>query len=365
MKHNLKQVSSFFCIDGQFLDAAPYGTGHINDTYASRFAVGDNIVRYIHQRINHSIFKEPAKLMKNIERVTCYAREKIAEVGGDANRETLNLIPTLDGKSYLHTDEGDYWRTYIFVEGARTYDQVENLEQVYAASKAFGEFQKMLRSLPGERLYETIPNFHNTHLRYKAFLETIEKDKINRAASVKNEIDFVLQREQETSVIVDLLAAGKLPERVTHNDTKLNNVLIDDITGLGVCVIDLDTIMPGSALYDFGDSVRIGASTATEDEKDLSKVGVSLEMFDRLAHGYLDAAREFLTPTEINLLAFSAKLMTFECGMRFLTDHLMGDVYFKIHRENHNLDRCRTQFAMVKEIEKNIDKMNSIIEKYR
>lgn len=365
VKHNLAEIVTHFQLDGKFLDAVPYGSGHINDTYASRFQVGDKVVRYIHQRVNHNIFKEPEKLMENIDRVTKYSHERCVAEGRDPLRETLNLIPCTDGKCYYKSPEGNYWRTYIFIEGARTYDQVEDLRHVYSASKAFGEFQKLLKALPGGRLHETIPDFHHSKKRFDAFKEAYEKDAFNRASLVKPEADFVLSREADTSVIVDMLAKGVIPERVTHNDTKLNNVMIDDKTGEGICVIDLDTMMPGSALYDFGDSVRIGASTAAEDEKDLSKVGISLDMFDRLAHGYLDAARDFLNEAEIENLAFSCKLMTFECGVRFLADYLSGDVYFKIHREEHNLDRCRTQFKMVADMEEKMDQMNAIVNKYK
>ncbi len=362
-KHDLAEIVRHFQLEGRFIEAMPYGSGHINDTYASRFQVDPDVVRYIHQRINHNVFKEPEKLMDNIVRVTRHARERITAAGGDPNRQTLNLIPTLDGKSFHKSDEGDYWRTYIFIEGARTYEQVEDLRHVYSASKAFGEFQKMLSDLPGERLHETIPNFHHTRKRFEALTQALEKDPLDRAASCRPEIEFVMARELDMSVLVDMAARGELPERVTHNDTKLNNVMIDDRTGEGVCVIDLDTVMPGSALHDFGDSVRIGAATALEDERDLEKVGVSLDMFERLAHGYLDAARDFLVPAEIEYMPFSAKMMTLECGMRFLADHLSGDVYFKIHRENHNLDRCRTQFKMVAEMEQNMDEAKEIVQR--
>lgn len=362
-RHDVKEVAAHFQLEGDFIGAIPYGSGHINDTYASCFHVGNHHFRYIHQRINHNIFKEPEKLMDNIVRVTSYAREQIIDAGGDPERQTLNVVPSVDGKPFYRTPDGDYWRTYKFIEGAMTYDQVEDLRHVYSASKAFGEFQKMLSTLPGERLHETIPDFHNTRKRFEAFVAALESDAMGRADSVHREIDFVLAREADASVIVDMLSRGEIPERVTHNDTKLNNVMIDDATGEGVCVIDLDTVMPGSALCDFGDSVRIGASTAAEDERDLSKVGVSLDMFDRLVHGYLDAGREFLTPSEIDYMALSAKLMTFECGMRFLTDHLMGDVYFKVHRDGHNLDRCRTQFKMVEQMEKDSDELAGIVDK--
>jgi hypothetical protein len=297
--------------------------------------------------------------------VTSHARRQIIAAGGDPRRETLTLIPTTEGKSFYRSPEGECWRTYLFIEGAHTFDQAEDPRLLYAVGKAFGDFQRILSTLPGERLHEIIPNFHHTPRRFAAFLQAVEKDPYNRARSVKAEISFVQQREARTSVIVDMLAQGVIPERVTHNDTKLNNVMIDDRTGEGLCVIDLDTVMPGSALYDFGDAVRLGASTAAEDERDLDKVSLDLDLFDRLTCGYLDAARDFLTPAEVDNLAFSAILITLELGMRFLTDHLNGDVYFKIHRENHNLDRCRTQFKMVADMERQLDRMNAIVNRYR
>jgi Ser/Thr protein kinase RdoA (MazF antagonist) len=365
MKHDLAEVVRHFQLEGKFLDAAPIGSGHINDTYVSRFQEGPGEVYYVHQWINTYVFREPDKLMENIERVTRHAWEQISAAGGDPRRETLTLVPTTAGKSFYRSPEGECWRTYLFIEDAHTFDRAEDPRLLYAVGKAFGDFQRMLSTLPGERLHETIPNFHHTPRRFAAFLQAIEKDAHNRVQSAKAEIGFVQQREAQTSVIVDLLARGAIPERVTHNDTKINNVLIDDRTGAGICVIDLDTVMPGSALYDFGDAVRLGASTAAEDERDLDKVGLDLDLFDRLAAGYLDAAACFLTPTEMDYLAFSAILITLELGMRFLTDHLNGDVYFKIHRENHNLDRCRTQFKMVAEMERQLDRMNAIVNRYR
>ncbi len=365
MKHDLSQIVPHFQIDGELLTAEPYGSGHINDTYVSVIKTAAGEVRFVHQRINHNIFKQPEQLMENIDRVTKHLRMKIEAAGGDPMRETLNLIPCTDGKCFYKTPEGDYWRTYVFVEGARTYDLVENLDQVYNASYAFGRFQEMISDLPAPRLNETIPDFHNTRWRFEAFVEALDKDVAGRAADVQAEIDFALARKQDASVLVDLLAAGELPERITHNDTKFNNVMLDDVTGVGLCVIDLDTVMPGLAMYDFGDSVRVGTNPAAEDELDLSKVTCDLEMFERLVHGYLDAARGFLTDTEKDYLAFSAKLITLEIGLRFLTDHLAGDVYFKVHRDNHNLDRCRTQFKMVGDMEADMDKMEAIVKKYR
>jgi Ser/Thr protein kinase RdoA (MazF antagonist) len=302
--------------------------------------------------------------MQNIEGVTRHLRKKIIAAGGDPERETLNIIPTIDGKSFYKTDEGNYWRAYVFIENAQTYQIVENLQHLCNAGKAFGKFQKFMGDFPAEKLHETIVNFHHTGKRYEAFEEALSKDIMGRAESVKAEIEFVQKRAKETTILVDLLKNGKLPLRVTHNDTKFNNVMIDDKTGEGVCVIDLDTVMPGLSLYDYGDSIRSGTNPANEDEKDLSKVCMDLTLFENFTKGFLDSAADFLTQTEINHLPFSAKMMTFECGIRFLADHLSGDTYFKIHREGHNLDRARTQFKMVADMEEKYDEMKAIVEKY-
>jgi len=363
--HKLRDVVDHFQIEGLYLGAIPCGSGHINDTYVSSFEVGKNEIHYIHQWINHNIFKEPEKLMKNIERVTCYARDQVIAKGGNPARESLTLIPTNAGEWFYKTPDGDYWRTYIFIDGARTYDKVENLQHVYSASKAFGKFQKMLCDLPGERLHETIPNFHHTRKRFDDFTRSLENDPVNRAQFVEEDIKFILRHEGETSLIVDMLGEGVIPERITHNDTKLNNVMIDDKTGEGICVIDLDTVMPGSALYDFGDSVRIGASTASEDEIDLSKVDLDLDLYERLTRGYLDATRDFLTPIEVNLMAFSGKLITLEQSIRFLNDYLNGDKYYRIHYPDHNLVRARTQMKMVIAMEEKFNQMITIVDRYK
>jgi hypothetical protein len=360
----LDRICAAFDCPGVWVSSCPIPSGHINDTYCSEFDDGGRRTKYVNQRINHLVFREPELLMENIERVTRFARERIVTSGGDPERETLTIVPTREGRSFHRTPEGTYWRMFRYIGGARTYDRVEDIRHVYSASKAFGNFQKMLARLPGGRLHETIPNFHHTRRRFEAFREALEHDPVGRAAGIGPEIAFVLAREKDTGIVVDGLASGLIPERVTHNDTKLNNVMIDDRTGEGVCVIDLDTVMPGSVLYDFGDSVRLGAATAGEDERDLAKVGFDLAMFDRLAAGYLDAARDFLVPAETERLAFSGKLLTLECGIRFLTDHLKGDVYFKIHREGHNLDRARTQFKMVSEMERRMDEMDAVVRKY-
>ncbi len=365
MSDAVREAAGHFEIPGTFLDVAPYGTGHINDTYASRFQAPGAVVRYIHQRINHAVFRDPERLMENIERVTRHARHVIEETGGNADRETLTLIPTTDGRSFYCSPEGDCWRTYLFIEGARTYDQIVDPRHVQSASNAFGRFQEMLQTLPGGRLNETIPSFHDTPRRVASLEAAVAADRVNRVQTARPEIDFVLERRAEASVIVDLLEQGLVPERVTHNDTKLNNVMIDDTTGAGICVIDLDTVMPGSALYDFGDTVRTAAATAPEDERDLSRVGFDLGTFELLVRGYLDATRDFLSDEEIDLLPVAGRLMTLECGIRLLTDHLEGDTYFKIHRESHNLDRCRTQLAMVAEMDRRMDEMTALVERYR
>ncbi len=348
------------------LQASPHGFGHINDTYVAHFRkAGGAIRRYILQRINHNVFKNPEQVMQNIERVTSHLRKKIIAAGGDPERETLNLIRTVEGRTFHKTDDGNYWRAYLFIERARTYQVVESLDHVHNATRAFGKFQKLLSDFPAGQLHESIPDFHHTRTRYGALVEAVERDVKNRARSARAEIEFVQKRAEDTSVLVDLLEQGRLPERVTHNDTKFNNVMIDDQTGEGICIVDLDTVMPGLSLYDFGDVIRSGANPAAEDERDLAQVCIDLDIFDCIADAYLDATRDFLTPAEMDLLPFSARLMTFECGMRFLTDHLDGDVYFKVHRENHNLDRCRTQFKMVRDMEEKLDQMLGIVRKYR
>jgi len=361
----IKDIAHQFQIDGELIEARPHGSGHINDTFLGWYKTRHGPKRFVHQRINHNVFKQPEKLMENIERVTAYARQRIIEKGGDPERETLTLVPARDGKSFYRTAEGEYWRTYVFIDGARTYEIVEDLRHVYSAAKAFGNFQRLLDSLPGERLHETIPDFHHTHKRFEAFKQAVEKDAANRAKTVRSEIEFYLKREAIASLAIDRLKNGQLPERITHNDTKLNNVLIDNLNGDGVCVIDLDTMMPGSALYDFGDLVRMGTATAAEDEVDLSRVGVDLNMFNWLTRGYLDATRDFLTAQEGDLLVFAGQLITFEQGIRFLADYLNGDIYYKIHRPDHNLDRTRTQLKMLQEMEAKQDEMEAIIRRCR
>lgn len=365
----LKDVIKFFNIKGEFIEAEMINSGHINDTYFISLndcsKVGNTKSHYILQRINHNVFKEPEKVMDNIIKVTKHLRNKIMTAGGNPDRETLKFIPAIDGRFYCKSKDGNYWRLYAFIDDAQTYQVVENSNHFYSAGKAFGRFQMLLSDFPVEDLHETIPDFHNTPKRFDALIEATKRDVMNRAMHVKPEIEFVEKRAYKTSIVIDLLQENKLPLRVTHNDTKFNNVLIDNKTGEGICVIDLDTVMPGTSLYDFGDSIRSGANTADEDEPDLSKVWMDINLFEQFTRGYLEMANGFFTPLELEYLPFSAMLITFELGMRFLTDYLNGDNYFKIHRGNHNLDRTRVQFKLVSDMEEKSEQMAKIVEKYR
>jgi hypothetical protein len=322
-------------------------------------------LQVILQRMNKDVFSNPERLMENILGVTSFLRKKIIETGGDPDRETLNVIPALDGKPYYQDSEGDYWRSYVFITDATSYDQVEVPEQFYQSGVAFGNFQRLLADYPADTLYESIEGFHDTKARLEVFKKAVEEDVMGRAAEVQKEIRFVLDREDVARCFGECQERGEIPLRVTHNDTKLNNVMIDNKTGKGICVIDLDTVMPGLAMNDFGDSIRFGASTAAEDEQDLSKVECSMELFEAYTKGFIEGCDGRLTDREMELLPMGAKVMTYECGMRFLTDYLQGDTYFKIHREKQNLDRSRTQFKLVWDMEQKWDQMQAIVSKYR
>ena len=359
--HDIRAITAMFQMRADFVSASVYGSGHINDTYCAWFDQAGQRVRFVVQRINHNVFKQPVQLMENVDRVTRHALAALHASGSrEAYRRTLTCIPALDGKPYVIDGTGSVWRVYPFIERARGYDELETNEQAYQAARAFGEFQKLAATLGGERLHETIPNFHNTPKRLEALEAAIAADSAGRAAEVAAEITFARARAADCSRITDLIASGAIPERVTHNDTKLNNVLLDDVTAEGVCVIDLDTTMPGSALYDFGDMVRTAAPTTREDDPDPANIGVRLDRFEALVKGYLSTAT-FLNEAERANLAFAGKLLTLECGIRFLTDYLAGDVYFKINRPAHNIDRCRNQFAFVKAIEDNMAAMEEIV----
>ena len=347
----LLDISRQFQIHGEILHAEPCKVGHINETYTATYDQGGTKVRYIHQRINHDVFKDPAGVMDNLLRVTTHLREKLAAKGTkNLTRRALTVVPTRDGRSFYKTDAGQYWRTFVFIEGVRTFEAVESPAQAFQAGKAFGEFQSLLVDLPGGRLVETIPHFHNTRKRFDALAAAIAADQANRAASAKAEIAWALQQEPMVDTVLTALAKKRIPERVTHNDTKFNNVMLDVDSGEAMCVVDLDTVMPGSPLYDFGDMIRTTTSPTLEDELDLAKVRMCLPMFKGLARGYLGAAGGFLTKNERALIAFSGRLITYTIGLRFLTDYLHGDVYFRVHRPQHNLDRARTQFRLVESI---------------
>ena len=342
-----------FKLDAPAASCERYGCGHVNETY---LVVSESGRRYILQKISTRAFHDVPALMQNIISVTQFLKEKT-----DDPRGVLTLVPTTDDQFFLTHEDGSYWRLYDFVEDAVCLQAPETPEDFYQSALAFGNFQQMLTDFPAETLSETIPMFHNTANRFKLFREKLAEDPMGRAASVKAEIEFALAHEAEASTLVDLQASGQLPTRVTHNDTKLNNVMLDATTKKALCVIDLDTIMPGLSLYDFGDSIRFGAATAAEDETDLSKVEMSLDLFRTYATGFLSACPG-LTDLEKKMMPMGAKMMTLECGVRFLTDYLDGDHYFKVHRENHNLDRCRTQFKLVADMEKKWAEMAAVIE---
>lgn len=362
--YNFEDVISHFTFPGTLKEHCPYGNGHINDTFLLVFSENGADRRYILQRMNHDIFQNPVELMENVCNVTKHLKKKILERGGNPERETLNTVPTRSGGSYYLDSDGNYWRVYLFIEDTICLDAVSKPDDFYQSAVAFGQFQKLLADFPAETLHEIIPNFHNTAARFQTFLKAVEEDTQGRAKDVQKEIDFVLARKDQASLCVDMQAKGQLPLRVTHNDTKLNNVMLDSKTGKGICVIDLDTVMPGLAINDFGDSIRFGASTAAEDEKDLDKVWMDLDLFEIYAKGYLEACGDSLTKKEIEMMPWGAKLMTFECGMRFLTDYLQGDTYFKIHYPEQNLVRCRTQFKLVADMEQKWDEMQKIIAKF-
>ena len=335
---------------------APYGNGHINDTFL--VVVGK---RYIMQRMNTSIFKKPVELMANIVGVTEHIRSKARAAGGDVERASLVVVQTLDGKDFFCDSNGCYWRVYDFCERTITRERVENANDFYTCGRAFGNFQQLLADYPAAQLTESIETFHNTPWRYDNLLQAVEADAVGRLKDVLPEVEFARARCEFCKTLENAREAGTLPLRVTHNDTKLNNILFDEKTGDPVCVIDLDTIMPVYSVNDFGDSIRFGANTAAEDETDLSKVTLDLDLFRLYAKGFLEGCNGSLTEKELELLPAGAMMMTLECGMRFLTDHLEGDVYFRIHRENHNLDRARNQFALVADMEKKLGEMHRII----
>ena len=354
-------VIAAFEVEGKVVDCIPFGNGHINDT---RLVTMDNGVQYVAQRINKNVFKRPDLLMENYVGVTKFIRKKIEEMGGDPLREVLNAIPTKDGKPFYFDEEEQYWRLLVYVTDSIGYDKVERPEQFYDSAVSFGDFQYMLRDYPAATLHETIVNFHNTPDRYRQLMEAIENNAAGRLDEVSAEVEFAKARREFAYALENAHAEGRLPLRVTHNDTKLNNILFDTKTGEALCVIDLDTIMPGYSVNDFGDSIRFGATTALEDETDLSKVNFDISLYELYVKGFIEGAKGGLTEGELEMLPIGAIMMTFECGMRFLADYLNGDTYFRIHRPSHNLDRCRNQFKLVADMEAQLDQMRAIVKKY-
>ncbi len=352
-------VARAFEIEGTVVHAEPWGSGHIHDTWRVTTTAKR---RFLFQRVNHEVFEDPAQVTETIRRVTDHVRAKLAAAGvSDLDRRVLTLVPTRGGDLCHRDGKGRWWRAFLFVDGARSHDVAASPAVAYQAALAFGRFQHALGDLPPPRLPETLPGFHDTPGRFATFQRAVESDAAGRASGAAAEIDFARAREAETTVLLDAHAAGDVPERITHNDTKINNVLFDDATGEGLCVIDLDTVMPGLGLYDFGDLVRTSTCTAPEDERDLEQVRARPDLFEGLARGYLEAMGERLTETERGLLAFSGRLITFTIGLRFLTDHLAGDPYFKTHRPGHNLDRCRAQFALLRSLEAQDEDFSAIV----
>ncbi len=362
---DIAEIREQFSIKGVFTGYEKINNGHINSTYNLIFDENNNVTKYVLQKINTNVFKNPDELMSNIVAVTQHIRKKNAENNVSCpERRTLSFFPSLDGKYYYIDKQNNCWRLYTFIDDVYTFNSIDSEEVFYNAGAAFGEFQNLLTDFDGASLFETIKNFHHTASRFNDLKKAVEDNKAGRLDSVKEEIEFALQREADTHILVDMITEGKLPLRVTHNDTKLNNILFDNITNKGICIIDLDTVMPGLSVYDFGDSIRFGANTAAEDEKDVSKVSLSLPLYEAYVDGYLSSAKDGLTDLEKELLPFGAKIMTYECGIRFLTDYLNGDVYFKTDYPEHNLVRCRTQFALVKDMEDKMEKMMEITKKY-
>ncbi|MBR4942267.1 MAG: aminoglycoside phosphotransferase family protein [Clostridia bacterium] len=364
MDPRLLAIVSQFDITGEPADFHPINTGHINSTYRVTVSNAGSIELYTLQKINKYVFKQPDLVMENICLVTDFLRGKVVSDGGDAERQVLRVIPCKNGIPYFIDEDGEYWRIYRYIDRARTYNTVENPIHLKNAGYAFGRFQTQLADFPIEKLHDTIPNFHNTPKRFADFFAGVEADACGRVKNALPEIEILKKFHPIASFLTDKQKEGILPLRVTHNDTKYNNILIDDATNNALCVIDLDTVMPGLAAYDFGDAIRFAANTAAEDETDLSKVSLDLGLYECFTSGFVSAISGFLGDEEIKLLPYGALLMTLEVGSRFLLDYLDGDKYFKIHRPEHNLERARTQLTLALDMERHFDEMNEIVRKY-
>lgn len=360
MEYNLNKVFDLFQTDGTYSEAAPFGSGHIHDTFLVVTAEKEKD-DYILQRLNNNVFKNIPELQSNIERVTRHLSSKLNAIpGSDTKRECLTLIPAKDGKSWIKDENGSYWRMYIFISNHRSYNIVDSCDKAFEGGKAIGRFQAMLADLPGEPLFDTIPYFHDIEKRLGSFDRSIQNDPADRVHLVKKEIDAVHSRAEEMKIILQLGREGKIPVRITHNDTKFNNILLDE-NDKALCVIDLDTVMPGYVHYDFGDAIRTAANTASEDEKDLSGIGINIDLFEAYAKGYLSETGKTLNDVEKEYLAFAPRLLTYTIAVRFLTDYIDGDIYFKIHHEHHNLQRARAQLKLVESMEEHYEEMKKII----
>ncbi|QQL46191.1 aminoglycoside phosphotransferase family protein [Sulfuriroseicoccus oceanibius] len=361
--YDIQMLADRFAIPGSLVEGGSFGNGLINDTLVATFENDGYYKRYIFQRINHEVFKDPVSLMDNVERVCTHIHNKLTEAGiDDLDRRALTLLREADTNNALIRDEdGNYWRGYHFIEFSTSFDVVDTEAQAFEAARKFGEFQSLLADLPGDRLAETIPDFHNTPKRFEALEKAIQQDPLGRVADAGPEIEFAISQKPMVSRLIELHKQGLIPERITHNDTKLGNVLLCDKTGKGLCVVDLDTIMPGLTLYDFGDLVRTCVSPGHENDRDTSNQYVRLPMFRALAEGFLEETADILTPDELEQMPFSGRLLTFEVGIRFLTDHILGDPYFGAKRKDHNLERCRTQFALARSLEENEAEMQKIV----
>ena len=358
------EIVKNFEIYGEFEGASSFGGGHINDTFLSKWNQAGTVLRYTHQRINHKVFIHPGEVMENIQRVTSHIREKLRLSGGkDWSRRVLTVVPARDGKPFFMDSEGLWWRTYLFIEGAHSLNIASSRQEVLFLGASIGRFQKQLADLPAPRLYDTIPNFHDMEKRYIRFSGAVGQDIRGRVKNAGPEIDFMKKNEERGAILMRSLRGGLIPERICHNDTKMNNILIDDIESKPLCVIDLDTVMPGTSLFDVGDLIRTVPTTAVEDEKDISRVHFDIALFEALLEGYLSEALEFLTREETDLIAESGRNLTQIMGLRFLTDYLEGDVYYHISREEHNLDRCRNQIALIRSMDKNWEKAEETVKK--
>ena len=365
MDENLSKIISGFPSFGELKSAKVFGNGHINDTYLLTYENAEpGMDKVVLQKINKNVFHKPDEVMKNTVGITSFLRKKIIANGGDPERETINVIFANNGESYVVDDNGDYWREMKFISDATSYDAVEKIEDFYASALAFGMFQRQLSDYPADELFETIPGFHDTRARFARFRQVVKDDVAGRASGVQDEIKFILDREDLAKFSMDSLDNGKLPLRVTHNDTKLNNIMIDNATGKAICVIDLDTTMPGLVMNDFGDAIRFGASTAAEDETDLDKVSCDLRYYDIYTKGFLEGCGDSLTDYEKETLPMGAKGITYEQAIRFLTDYLEGDTYYKTEYPEHNLVRARTQIKLVKDMEDKWEEIQAINKKY-